>query len=42
MTAGGSLTVKFTKEFYDYAIAETKVKYRFAPRGTEQKIPKKP
>ncbi len=42
MTAGGSLAVKFTKEFYDYAIAETKVKYRFAPLGTEQKIPKKP
>ncbi len=34
-TAGGSLAVRYAKEFYDYAIAETKVKYRFSPRGTE-------
>jgi len=39
-TAGGRLAVRYTKEFYDYALTEIKVKYRFPPRGTEP--PKKP
>jgi hypothetical protein len=34
-TAAGSLAVRYTKEFYNYAIAETQVRYRFGPRGAE-------
>jgi hypothetical protein len=36
-TALGDLTVRYTLEFYDYAIAQTSATYRFPPRGGEAK-----
>jgi hypothetical protein len=36
-TAAGDLAVRYTMDFHDYAIAETKARYRFPPRGLEKK-----
>jgi hypothetical protein len=36
-TAYGDFEVRYTKEFYDYAIADTSATYRFLPRGGETK-----
>lgn len=38
-TAAGDLAIRYTMAFQDYAIAETKAKYRFAPLGAVKKQP---
>jgi hypothetical protein len=38
-TAAGDLAVRYTMDFHDYAIAETRARYRFPPRGVEKKQP---
>ena len=38
-TAYGNLAIRYSKTFYDYAVAETSATFRFPPRGEKKQEP---